>query len=301
MYSHVVFTGGGLSGLSYIGVIRYMQENGLHKTVHEVAGTSVGSMFAVLFAMGILAGELEEYFKGFFKEEENAVLPILPSALSILHRFGMDNGDRLVRPIQHFVKKRYGITDSLLTFRDLAKKTGINTIVCSSNMHTRKPVYFSTDTTPDVSIYDALRASMAIPIIIEPVRISGELYVDGAICDNMPVGGFRTFGQGMMLVVDASQSVPTDTLPDTFINYISIMIQMMIDRRNNENQLQELCPKHDILLLDKCPIPFMRLEPFDDGNMRIVLMEEDIDNAVAYGYTKTYGFMKAKASTKQPQ
>ena len=275
-----------------------MQENCLHKSVHEVAGTSVGSMFAVLFAMGILAGELEEYFKDFFQQEENTTLSILPSVMTILDRFGLDSGDRLIRPIQHFVKKKYGITDPVLTFRDLAKKTGINTIICSSNIHTRKPVYFSTDTTPDVSIYDALRASMSVPIIMEPVHISGELYVDGAVCDNMPVAGFNTLGQGMMLVVDASQAVSIDTLPDTFMNYISIMIQMMIDTRNNQNQLQELCPKHDILLLDKCPIPFMKLEPFDDGNMRIVLTEEDIDNAVVYGYTKAYESMR---TMKQPQ
>jgi predicted acylesterase/phospholipase RssA len=257
-------------------------------------------MFAVLFAMGILAGELEEYFKDFFQDEKNTSFPVLSSVMSMMDRFGMDSGERLVAPVLHFIKKKYGTTDTVLTFRDLAKRTGINTVVCSTNIHTREPVYFSTDNTPDVSVCDALRASMCVPVMIEPVRIHDHLYVDGAVCDNVPVSGFRVLGQSRVLVVDASQAVPRETLPDTLMNCISIILQIMIDTRNNRARLEELCPKHDILVLERPPIPFMKLDAFDDGTMRIVIHPRDMDEAVAYGYTHTYEFMRDKLPSSPP-
>lgn len=290
MYSHVVFTGGGLGGMTCLGVLRYMQEHGLVKAVREVSGTSMGAFFACMLAMNVLAGELEEYLKGYFAKEENTSFTLMNSLLSILEDYGMDDGQRLVQPLRHFVEDKYGWKKDTITLREFVQKTGVNVVICAANIGTRKPVYFSTDTTPDVCLYDAVQASMSLPVLMKPVKINDELYVDGGICDNIPIAGFPKSGQNRTLVVNCAQIIPNDMPSDTFVRYISILMCMMMYNAN----MMRVSQQHDMLHLEKSPIPFMRVETYDDGTLRILLTEEELDMAIAYGYTEMYKFIKNK-------
>jgi predicted acylesterase/phospholipase RssA len=278
--------------MSYIGVIRYLQENGLHHGVREVSGTSAGAMFACLFAMGVLAGELEDFFKQFLQQEENISFPVMGALLSLMDTYGMDSGERLVLPIRYFVSRRYGLTEDRLSFRDFGKRTGVNMVICASGVNRREPMYFGMDTTPDTSIYDAIRASMSIPIFMEPVRIDDGLYIDGGVCDNTPVMCFHRARHHRMLVITIYQDVPDDTKPDSFMNYLSIIAQMVMDNTKNRLVLDQMCSGHDVLSLDNPPIAFMPMAAYDDGTMRLMVTEDDIDRAVAYGYTQTYMFLR---------
>jgi len=48
-------------------------------------------------------------------------------------------------------------------------------------------VYFNHREFPDMTIRDALRISMSIPIMFEPVRVDDHVYVDGGLADNFPL------------------------------------------------------------------------------------------------------------------
>ena len=292
MYSHIVFTGGGLSGLSYLGIIRYLQENDYHKYVREVSGSSIGAFVACLFAMNIMPDEIESYLKAFFKEDENISFSMLDSIMSITDTYGLDNGKRMIKPIKHFMKKKYGWTEETINFRDFVKKTGVNIVICATNIDTRMPVYFSVDNTPDVCIFDAIQASMSVPIMMAPVNINGEKYIDGGITDNNPVAGFRKSGQNRILIVVASPIIPFDLKPDNFISYISIVIQVMINNSFNIEKLKHMCTSYEAVMLDKTPLPFVKLDTYDDGTIKIEVTDDDIDNSIAYGYTTMYNFIK---------
>lgn len=293
MYSHLVFTGGGLSGISYLGVIRYMQEMGMHHHIHEVAGTSIGALFACLFAMDVTAGEVEEYIKEFMKQEDNITFPVLDSLMSFLNTYGLDDGSRLVKPVKHFLKEKHNWTEDKISFRDFAKKTGKNLVICATNVHRRASTYFSVNTTPDVSVYDALQASMTVPFLMRPVIIEDEMYVDGGMCDNMPVNGFKNARMNSLLVLETGLNFQKDQLPDNITNYISILCQILL---KNNMPLAEMikCKTNTYhhLLLDETPIPFLNIETAPDDVFRIVVTEDDIDAAIAYGYTKIYEFLR---------
>jgi len=294
MYSHIVFTGGGLSGLSYLGIIRYLQENDYHKYVHEVSGSSIGAFVACLFAMNIMPDEIESYLKAFFKEDENISFSMLDSIMSITDTYGLDSGKRMIKPIKHFMKKKYGWTEETINFRDFVKKTGVNIVICATNIDTRMPVYFNVDNTPDVCIFDAIQASMSVPIMMAPVNINGEKYIDGGITDNNPVAGFRKSGQNRILIVVASPIIPFDLKPDNFISYISIVLQVMINNSFNIEKLKHMCTSYEAVMLDKTPLPFVKLDTYDDGTIKIEVTDDDIDNSIAYGYTTMYNFIKKK-------
>jgi predicted acylesterase/phospholipase RssA len=293
MYSHIVFTGGGLSGISYLGVIRYMQEIGMHNHIHEVAGTSIGALFACIFAMNIMAGDFEEYLKEYIKNDKNVSFAILDSVVSFLDTYGIDDGERLIRPIKHFVQKNFHWKKDTITFREFAKKTGKNLIICATNMHKRSSKYFSVDSTPDVCIYDALQASMTLPFLMKPVIINDEMYIDGGVCDDIPFQGFKQIRMNSLLVIGTGGIIDKETLPNNIMNYISIIFEILLN--NNKPSNETITKKTNVyhhLLLDKIPIPFLKIEPSNDGYLRIVINENDIDAAIAYGYTKMYEFVK---------
>jgi predicted patatin/cPLA2 family phospholipase len=66
-------------------------------------------------------------------------------------------------------------------------KTGKDLIICATNALNMKATYFSVNTTPNVLVIDAVRASCAIPLIIKPVKIGDTYYIDGCITDDLPI------------------------------------------------------------------------------------------------------------------
>lgn len=292
MYSHLVFTGGGLSGIAYLGVIRYMQELGIHRNIHEVAGTSIGALFACLFAMDIMAGEIEEYLKGFMADEENTTFSVVQSFMSFLDTYGLDDGSRLTKPVRHFVQKRW--KKDTITFREFAQKTGKNLVICATNIHSRSCAYFSVDTTPDVCLYDALQASMTLPFLMKPVVIGEEMYVDGGLCDNMPINGFKNPRINSLLIVETATVIKKDVVPDNIMNYISILCQILFSNNKPPWELiKQKTNTYHHLHLDGVPISFLKIEATRDGVLRVVISEDDIDAGVAYGYTRMYELLKA--------
>ena len=81
----LVLSGGGAKGLAHIGVIKALEENGI--PIDYVAGTSMGSMVAGMYAIGMspeemraiviseefknmAVGKLEEKYKYYFKQKD---------------------------------------------------------------------------------------------------------------------------------------------------------------------------------------------------------------------------------------
>lgn len=62
----IAFSGGGLQGISHIGVIRALEELQIHPDV--ISGTSSGSIFASMYAMGYTSSEMEEIAKKSWKK-----------------------------------------------------------------------------------------------------------------------------------------------------------------------------------------------------------------------------------------
>lgn len=62
----LALAGGGVKGAAHIGVLKALEENGIR--VNAVAGTSIGSIVASLYAMGYSTEKMLEIFKYFAKE-----------------------------------------------------------------------------------------------------------------------------------------------------------------------------------------------------------------------------------------
>ena len=176
VFTHLVFSGGGFLGLTYLGIIRYLQQVGFDKHIKTVAGSSIGAVFAILFALGIETTALKDELSNL---NEDFMTFDLQSILQITESLGLTTGKGLVSKIGKYLGNK--------TFVEFVKQTGKHLVICATHVGTMKPVYFSVDTTPHVRVIDAVHASTAIPFLIAPVKIGDEYYIDGAVTHNLPV------------------------------------------------------------------------------------------------------------------
>ncbi len=182
----LLFAGGGMRGVAYVGALGRLLEAGALRCVRGVAGVSIGALIAFLYAVGYSVAEmraiaLELDFSQLQHVDEETVL-------SITEDYGIDDGAAVRAWLEGLLTRR-GL-GAAATFGDLKTRGGPALRVYACRLRDGATVEFSARHTPVIPIVDALMASMAVPLYFVPVRIGGDLYVDGGVTDNYPMAHF---------------------------------------------------------------------------------------------------------------
>jgi NTE family protein len=179
----LALSSGAAKGLSHIGVIQVLEENGID--VDVVAGASMGAYVGAAWACGFDGQKLEKLARemespwAFWKLIDPAFPP----------RQGFIRGGA--------VKKRLMKSIGHVRFAELARPLR----VLATNLETLERVVFSSG-----EVADAVHASIAVPGICVPVIINGETYIDGGIVDPLPEDVLREMGVNRIIAVNA---IPT--------------------------------------------------------------------------------------------
>ncbi len=177
----LVLGGGGARSFAQIGVLRALQEAGV--TIDVVGGTSMGAFLAAECAMGWDAGRMLEYNRRIWRKR----WPIRDYTFPYM---GLIKGRRF----QRILRETYDESQ----IEDL----GLNFFCCSSNL-TRAAL----TTHRSGTIWRALAASIAVPGLAPAIFENGDLLVDGAALDNLPIDVMRAQCNGVVLAVDVSPLV----------------------------------------------------------------------------------------------
>lgn len=160
------FSGGGARGLSYIGMLKAMEEFGLHPNV--LAGVSAGSVAAVLYGAGLSPHDMLHCFEDLGKIGEFTSWKVPGNSLMKIDKFG-----RLI--------------ESWLPVKNL-EDMAIPTIVCATDFQHSKSIGWGKG-----EIIPRVLASCSIPIVFEPVKINDGVYVDGGVLRNLPAWAIRKY------------------------------------------------------------------------------------------------------------
>lgn len=172
----LVLGGGGARGFAHLGTLVVLEELGL--PVDMVGGTSIGSIMGVGPAMGWTAEQTRRTAVEQFRKIFDYTLP----SVAVL------KGER----ISHKLRTLLGDVDIADLWLPYFCVTTDLTTACS-RYHDRGP------------LVDAIRASIAIPGVLPPVPIGGDLLVDGGILDNVPVDEMRRRNPtGRIIAVDVA-------------------------------------------------------------------------------------------------
>jgi len=217
----LVLMGGGARGLAHIGVLEALLENDLVPPI--ITGTSMGAIIGGLFAAGYLPREIEEISHELsysrLAKVRQAKLPI-PGKLvdffllesyqrKLIRRLGEERGDVLEKSLRQLVGE--------VLIQNLSIRFGCNAVDLISG----REVSFTQG-----PLYQALRASMAFPFVIEPARFSKMLLVDGGLLNNVPIELARNLGAKRVFVPDVHR--PLKKVSAKSFNSTLILVHRLI-------------------------------------------------------------------------
>jgi len=109
-------------------------------------------------------------------------------ASQLYKSYGLYKGKFFYEWIGKLIAEKTGTPD--ITFENVFSEYGKEVVVVGTCITHTEVHYFSVHTTPDMSLRDAVRISMSIPLFFEPVILDDHIFVDGGVTDNYPISVF---------------------------------------------------------------------------------------------------------------
>ncbi|MBI9046635.1 MAG: patatin-like phospholipase family protein [Anaerolineaceae bacterium] len=203
LYKNLVFKGGGVRGIAYMGALEILDELGIVTNIQRVAGTSAGAIAATLVSFRLDIAETRDLFNTLditrvpqSRKEGKELKFWQPKDNDCYARFFQKYGWYSSQYFHHWLE---GIIaeqcdgNGRATFHDFQEYGFRDLYIVAANVSRQRPETFSVIETPDVSVADAVRMSMSIPIFFEALRFDGnsfgdgDYYVDGGMYDNFPM------------------------------------------------------------------------------------------------------------------
>lgn len=184
----LVLGSGGARGMAHIGVIEEIEARGYE--VVSVSGCSIGAIVGAFYSANKL---------GVFTDWARSLnyLNVLRLVDFSLISNGAIRGDKLFSVLSGMLGD-IQIEDLELPY------TAVATDLISS-----KEVWFQRG-----SLQQAMRASAAIPGLIQPVEYEGRLYVDGGVLNPLPIAASVSAHADYIIAVDLSADVPIPVIKD---------------------------------------------------------------------------------------
>ncbi|MEZ8012368.1 MULTISPECIES: patatin-like phospholipase family protein [Vibrio] len=162
----LVLGSGGARGLVHVGIIRWLIEHGYQ--IKSISGCSIGALIGGVYA----AGKLDEF--------EEWVTSIDQSDMAMMLDFswqssGIFKGDKIIDTLRGLIGE--------ISIEELP----IPYTAVAANVADEKEVWLQSG-----SLFDAIRASISLPLFFTPHVINGEALIDGGVLNPVPIA--PTFG-----------------------------------------------------------------------------------------------------------
>lgn len=207
----LVLSGGGAKGLAHIGVLKVIDSLGIK--IDYIGGTSMGAIVGGLYASGYSGKQLDSIFnsidlgtliqdefprsaKTFYEKEDSERYAItvpfenfkvtLPTALSK----GQNVFNLMAQLTEHVSEVR--------DFNELP----IPFFCVATNVESGQAVILDSGYLPD-----AMSASGTFPTLFEPVKLNGQLLIDGGVTNNYPIDEVKAMGATVIIGVDVQDAL----------------------------------------------------------------------------------------------
>ncbi len=155
----IVLSGGGARGFAHIGILKALNENGIYPDA--ISAVSAGAIVGALYADGY---KPDEIFGIFAELDIYKIIRFYRPSFGLLKAHGLKK--LLSGSIRH----------------TQIENLPIDLTISATNFTKAKTDYFTSG-----NLVDAVLASSAIPMILKPYTINGNMYVDGGLMNNLPV------------------------------------------------------------------------------------------------------------------
>lgn len=259
-YQNFAFSGGGILGIAYMGMLEYLYRIGLMPTIRRVAGTSAGAITACIAAFNLpfadtkrIADSLDysritaksdggEFF-GFDppgKGELDSLFGNVDCAYRLVTEYGWYSSAYFYDWLKAQIAAQFDPQKKPppYTFLDFAnselhksRQSFKDLYVIGTDLSTKTTAVFCRQHTPTMEVAEAVKISMSVPLFFEAVRSScgsdspPGVYADGGLLFNYPITLFdKDMLPSLTLGAVLRSSRPAteiDSLLDYVINLMS--------------------------------------------------------------------------------
>lgn len=231
----LVLSGGGAKGITHIGIIQALEENGI--PIDYVAGTSIGAIIGGLYAMGytpqemlelIGSREFQQCYSGTI-DKDNLYYIKQNNPTPALYTIKANIGDSvtvvqalplsLIDPIHMNIKILELCIQATAACAENFDSLFVPFRCVASDVYNKEEIIFSRG-----DLGDAVRASMSFPLVFRPIKVDGVLAYDGGIYNNFPADVMkRDFNPDYIIgsVVSSNKAQPAD---DDIVAQVESMI-----------------------------------------------------------------------------
>jgi NTE family protein len=182
----LVLGSGGARGLAHIGVIHWLEENGYE--IRSISGASMGALIGGIYA----CGKLDTYEKWVRAITKLQIVKLLDISWG---KQGLVEGDRIIDTLKDLIGDRK-IEDLPIRYTAVA-----------SDVKREKEVWLKSG-----SVFDAIRASISLPLFFTPYDMNGVKLLDGGILNPVPIAPTFEDHTDMTIAVNLG-ATPTGTPP----------------------------------------------------------------------------------------
>lgn len=237
---------GGANGLAHISMLEVLDEMGIQ--VARIAGSSIGAIVGSLYAAGMSGSEIRGLVERFVLSDQDESLSRFFEGDALewinfvdieLGNGGLVSADGFLAFMSETLKKK--------TFEEL--DTPIH--IVAADLWAREQIVLTSG-----DLMSAIKASMAIPGVFEPVRRDGRVLIDGGTCNPVPYD-ILTDHCDIVIGIDVigERTHPSSSIPgyfETVFNSIEVMQTAIMNekRRHREPDVYVSVPVVDIRALE---------------------------------------------------
>lgn len=226
--NNLVFEGGGILGIAYLGVLNYLSQAGILQNVRRVAGTSAGAVTACLTSFNLPFGDIQRMvdtldFRKIPGKEKPPGLENLPDIvkkevekyfgdIDCLYRLFTKYGWYSSQYFYDWLKKQiadqfdsskkgppYTFADFRNPYLHKNNRPFRDLYIIGTDISHKASRVFSYETTPSMEVAEAVRISISIPLFFEAITIENQefnpyhlpsVFSDGGVMRNYPINLF---------------------------------------------------------------------------------------------------------------
>ena len=178
----------------YLGVVSKLKREGQLDDLEAISGASAGALIGFLFCL--TKGDPTKVLDFALTVPVKQIMK--PNIKCLLKNYGLISHTKVRKVLEEAC--RFFCEKPDMTFKELYEFYPIKLYTSAYCVDFMKTVYFSVDTTPTMSVLDAVCASVAIPFLFSSVKLKdGWNYIDGGAAEVIPGSPF--LGQNGVLAM----------------------------------------------------------------------------------------------------
>jgi len=184
----LVLGSGGARGLTHIGVIKWLEEKGFE--IKSISGSSMGALVGGIYS----TGKLETFTNWALSLRKSDILQLMDFSLG---KSGIIKGQKVIGEIKKLIGE-YRIEDLNINFTAVA-----------TDLDTGREIWLNSG-----DLFDAIRASIAIPTIFTFHVINGMKLIDGGVINPVPIAPVLNDKNDFIIAVDLNANKSNELIID---------------------------------------------------------------------------------------